>query len=215
MSVRASDAGVLRSGIAVEWWSIGWMVVEAVVSLGAGVAAGSVALIAFGADSVIELISAGVLLRRLRMEHAGGRASSVKAIERRASATVGILLFLLAIWVVASAFRDFVVHAQPEISLVGLVLAAASTVIMPWIVATKRKVAVRIGSAALKADAACGVVCAYMAGTLLIGLALRALFGWWWADPLAALGIVYFVVREGWEAVEAARGRTESCGCCD
>ncbi len=213
MSGRASDAGALRSGIAIEWWSIGWMGVEAAVSLVAGVTAGSVALIAFGADSVIELISAGVLLRRLRAEQAGQRASSVEVTERGASAIVGILLFLLALWVVGSALRDFVVHARPESSIVGLVLAAASTVIMPWIVTAKRKVAARIGSAALRADAACGVVCAYMAGTLLIGLALRALFGWWWADPLAALGIGYFIVREGWEAIEAARGHAESCGC--
>ena len=215
MSARAADARALRSGIAIEWWTIGWMTVEAVVSLGAGVAAGSVALVAFGADSVIELISAGVLLRRLGLEQAGGSASSVETVERRAAAVVGGLLFALALWVVASTGRDLLVRARPETSLAGLLLAAASSVVMPWIVATKRRVATRIRSAALKADAACGIVCAYMAVTLLIGLGLRALFGWWWADPLAALGIVYFVVREGWEAIEAARGRTNGCGCCE
>ena len=213
MSARASDAGALRSGIAIEWWSIGWMVLEAAVSLGAGAAAGSVALVAFGADSVIELVSAGVLLRRLRVEQAGGCAGEVQAAERKASGLVGVLLFLLAIWVVGSVLRDVLTHAQPESSPAGLIIAAASTVVMPWIVATKRRVAARIGSVALRADAACGIVCAYMAATLLAGLALRALFGWWWADPLAALGIVYFIVREGWEAIEAARGRADACGC--
>lgn len=191
-----------------------WMTVEALVSVGAGVAAGSVALVAFGADSVIELISAGVLLRRLGLEQAGGSADSVETVERRATAVVGVLLCALALWVVASIGRDLLVRARPETSLVGLLLAAASVVVMPWIVATKRTVASRIGSAALKADAACGTVCAYMALTLLIGLGLRALYGWWWADPLAALGIVYFAVREGWEAVAAAWGRAEGRGCC-
>lgn len=213
MSARASDAGALRSGIAIEWWTIGWMVLEAVVSLGAGTAAGSVALVAFGADSVIELVSAGVLLRRLRVEQAGGCAGEVQAAERRASGLVGILLFLLALWVVGSVLRGLLTHARPESSPAGLVIAAASTVVMPWIVSAKRRVAARIGSPALRADAACGIVCAYMAATLLAGLALRAMFGWWWADPLAALGIVYFIVREGWEAIEAARGRADACGC--
>jgi len=197
----------------IEWWTIGWMAMEAAVSLGAGAVAGSVALVAFGADSVIELISAGVLLRRLRVEQAGGYAGDVQAAERRASGLVGVLLLLLAIWVAGSVLRDLLTRAQPESSPAGLVIAAASTVVMPWIVSTKRRIATRIGSPALRADAACGIVCAYMAATLLAGLALRAMFGWWWADPLAALGIVYFIVREGWEAVEAARGRADACGC--
>ncbi len=213
MSARAVDADTLRRGIAIEWWTVGWMTLEAVVSLGAGVAAGSVALVAFGADSVIELISAGVLLRRLGLEQAGASASGIEAAERRASTVVGVLLFALALWVLTSIGRNLLVRARPETSIAGVLLAAASAVVMPWIVATKRRVAARIGSAALKADAACGIICAYMAATLLIGLGLRALFGWWWADPLAALGIVYFVVREGWEAIEAARGRAD--GCCD
>ena len=215
MSARAADAGPLRRGIAVERWTIGWMLVEAAVSLGAGAAAGSVALLAFGADSVIELISAGVLLRRLRLEQAGGGGVRLETSERRASAIVGALLFLLALWVAGSALRDLLLHARPARSPLGLALAAASTAIMPWIVAVKRRVAPSIGSAALRANAACGMVCAYTAGTLLIGMALRTWLGWWWADPLAALGIVYFVVREGREAVEAARGRADGCGCDD
>ena len=132
----------------------------------------------------------------------------MQAAERRASGVVGVLLFLLAAWVVGSALRDLLMHARPESSAVGLAVAAAALV-MPWTVSTKRRAAESIGSAALRADAACGVTCAYLAGTLLAGLGLRAVFGWWWADPLAALGIVYFVVREGREAVMAARGRVD------
>jgi divalent metal cation (Fe/Co/Zn/Cd) transporter len=192
------------------------MALEAAVGLGAGLGARSVALVAFGADSVIELISAGVLLRRLGLERAGGDADRVALLERRSSAVVGVLLFALALWVLAGVARDILlVPARPEPSLPGLLLAAASALVMPWIVATKRRVAARIGSAALRADAACGTVCAAMAVTLLLGLGLRDLFGWWWADPLAALGIAVFVVREGAEALRAARGATDGCGCCD
>lgn len=214
MAIGAGEHRALRSGIAIEWWSIAWMTVEAVVSLAAARAAGSVALLAFGADSAIELVSAAVLLRRLGVERGGGSAARVASAERRASWVTGGLLLLLAAWVVAVAAADLFHQAPPDASLPGLVIAAASTVVMPWIVRQKRRVAARIGSAALKADAGCGVVCTYMAGTLLVGLALRAAFGWWWADPVAALGIVYFIVREGWEAIEAARGRTDGCGRC-
>ena len=213
MSAAVSDRRALRAGIAIEWWSIGWMAAEAAVSLSAGAAAGSIALIAFGADSLIELVSAGTLLRRLRVEQAGGCAGEVQAAERKASGVVGILLFLLAIWVVGSVLRDVLTRARPEGSPAGLIIAAASTVVMPWIVATKRRIADRIGGPALRADAACGLVCATMAGTLLAGLALRAVLGWWWADPLAALGIVYFIIREGREAMAVARGRADACGC--
>ena len=125
----------------------------------------------------------------MRERGAGGGTPGIRG--RRGSAVP------LSAWVVGSALRDLLMRARPESSPVGLAVAAASTLVMPWIVSTKRRVAESIGSAALRADAACGVTCAYMAGTLLAGLGLRAVFGWWWADPLAALGIVYFVVREG------------------
>ena len=214
MAGRAVDGRALRRGIAVEWWSIAWMTVEAVVSLAAALTAGSVALLAFGADSAIEIVSAAVVLRRLGLEQGGGSAARVATAERRASWVTGVLLLLLAGWVVGDAAVDLLRHVRPEASAPGLAIAAASTVVMPWIVRQKRCVAAQIGSIALKADAACGVVCAYMAATLLVGLVVRAAFGWWWADPVAALGIVYFIVREGWEAIEAARGRGDGCGCC-
>ena len=211
-SGTAADVA-LRSGVAVEWWSIGWMVVEAGVSLTAGVAAGSVALLAFGADSAIEIASAAVLLRRLAVERRGSAATAVAEAERRAAWAAGVLLLLLAACIVVDAGSALLRHSRPGASAVGLAVAAASTVVMPWLVRWKRRVAARIGSAALKADAACGMVCAYMAATLLAGLALNAAFGWWWADPAAALAMVYFIVREGWESTLAARGRGQG-GCC-
>jgi hypothetical protein len=148
-------------------------------------------------------ISAGVLLRRLSVERDGGSAQRVQMAERRASAVVAGLLYALSRWVLAG--RDLLlVRSRPERSLPGLLLASSAGV-MPWIVS--------IGSAALRADAASGIVYTYMAVTLLLGLALRSLSGWWWAEPLAALGMVSLVAREG--AAGAARGRADHCGCCD
>ena len=209
MESVSTQTAALRLGIRVEWLTVAWMIVEAAVSVAAGVAAGSIALIAFGADSVIELVAAGTLLWRLRLEAAGpASAGRIDQAERRASRMVGASLLALAAYVVVQAVYNLWTRAAPEPSLPGIAVAVAALVIMPALVRTKRRIASAIGSAALRGDAACGVVCAYMAATLLVGLGLRAALGWWWADPLAALGIVYFVVREGREAL------TAEAGCC-
>ena len=205
----SSNTAALRTGIRVEWLTIAWMTVEAVVSVSAGVAAGSIALIAFGADSVIELASGAVLLWRLRVESVGTSAAGVAGAERRASRFVGWSLLLLAVYVTVQSAYDLWTRAAPEASLPGIALAAAALLVMPGLIRTKRRIADAINSPALKGDAACGTVCVYMAATLLVGLVLRAAFGWWWADPAAALGIVYFIVREGREALTAQDG----CGC--
>lgn len=207
----SSGVGAIRAGIRIEWVTIAWMIVEAAVSVAAGLAAGSIALIAFGVDSVIELVSAGTLLWRLRLEDAGPAASErIERAERLASRIVGASLLALAAYVVLQSGYDLWTRSAPERSLPGIAIAAAALVVMPALVRAKARVASTIGSAALRGDAACGVVCAYMAATLLAGLVLRAAFGWWWADPVAALGIVYFIVREGREALAGARD-----GCCD
>lgn len=203
-------AASLRAGIRIEWLTIGWMLVETVVAIGAGAAARSIALIAFGLDSVLELVSATVVLARLRAESSGPAmtAEQVEHAEQRASRIVGWSLLFLAAYVVIHSGYVLLTHTAPESSPLGIALAVAALVVMPALVRTKRKISAALGSAALKGDAAEGVVCAYMAATLLTGLAVRAAFGWWWADPLAALGIVYFIVREGREAL--AGGHT----CC-
>jgi divalent metal cation (Fe/Co/Zn/Cd) transporter len=208
MNVRVGD---IRAGIRVEWFTIVWMVIEALLSVGAGLAAGSIALLAFGLDSVLELVSAGVLMWRLRMESLGLVPSTlIEQAERRASRVVGWSLLLLAAYVVIQSAYDLWRRAAPESSPIGIALAAAALLIMPALVRTKLRIASAINSPALKGDAACGVVCLYMAATLLVGLVLRAWLGWWWADPVAALGIVYFIIREGREALTAQDG----CGCC-
>jgi divalent metal cation (Fe/Co/Zn/Cd) transporter len=200
----------LRAGINAEWLTIVWMVIEAAVSFSAGLAAGSIALIAFGADSIIELIAGGVLLWRLTVgRDAPGGAERVERAEGIGSKVVGWSLLALAAYVAVQAAYDLWTRAVPDSSLVGIALAAAALVVMPALVRTKLRVARAIESPALRGDAMCGVVCAYMAATLLVGLGLRAVCGWWWADPVAALGIVYFIVHEGLEALSAERG----CAC--
>lgn len=202
-------ARLVRQGITVEWLTLAWMIVEVGVSITAALLAGSVALMAFGLDSGIELISAGVMVWRLRIEQLGGDHERVEHAERRAALVVGWSLMLLAVYVVISAAWGLWHRTQPETTSLGIAIAAAALIIMPLFVRVKRRIADRIGSAALRGDAAEGVVCAYMAAVLLAGLALRAVFGWWWADSVAALGIVYFIVREGREALEEARGEEE------
>ena len=196
----------VRAALLVEWITILWTVIEVMVSLSAAVTAGSVALMAFGLDSAIELVSAGVLIWRLDVERRGGSEEQTGQAERRAAGIVGWSLVLLAIYVVLSAGWDLWHHAAPNSTAWGIAIAIAALVVMPILVMVKRRIAQRIGSHALKADAAEGIVCAYMAAVLLVGLVLRGVFGWWWADPVSALGIMYFIVREGREAIRASHG---------
>jgi divalent metal cation (Fe/Co/Zn/Cd) transporter len=194
---RARD---LRRGLLIEGVTIVWMVVEAAVAIGVGITARSGAALAFGIDSVIELGSAGVLVWRLRAEADQQPGIIVEAVERKAGRIVGGALFALAAYVVLQSAAALLLRVEPRPSLPGIGLAIAAVLGMPLLARFKRGVADSIGSAALKGDAACSITCAYMSATLLGGLALNALFGWWWADPIAALGIVYFLAREGREA---------------
>lgn len=200
MSERAAN---LRAGIRIEWLTIGWMVLEAGVALYAGLVARSIALMAFGLDSVIELMSATAVLARLRAEErgAGMTAEQVEQAEQRASRVVGWSLLILAAYVVVHSGYALLTRAAPDSSPAGIAIAIAALVVMPSLVRAKRRISSALASPALRGDAAEGIVCVYMAATLLAGLVLRAVFGWWWADPLAGLGIVYFIVREGREAL--------------
>jgi divalent metal cation (Fe/Co/Zn/Cd) transporter len=190
----------LQHGLVIEAVTIAWMVIEAAMAIGVGVTARSGVAIAFGVDSLIELGSAGVLVWRLRAESEQRSRDEVKGIERKAGRIVGGALFALAAYVVFQSIAVLVWRVAPEPSRPGIVLAIAAMIGMPVLARVKAGVAESIGSPALKGDAACSMTCAYMAATLLGGLALNALFGWWWADPIAALGIVYFLAREGQES---------------
>jgi len=204
----------IRPGIWIELVTIGWMTVEASVALITGFLTRSISLQGFGIDSIIELISGGVLLWRLLVEQRGGSDEAVERAERRAAWVSALSLFVLALYIVAASILTFALRTRPESSAWGIGLAIAAAIIMPLLWQGKLRIARRIGSAALKADAACSVTCAYMSVTLLVGLSLNALFGWWWADPLAALVLLYFIVREGREALHEAR-TGEMCACGD
>jgi divalent metal cation (Fe/Co/Zn/Cd) transporter len=218
-TTTASHAQQVRLGIWIELVTIGWMTIEATVALLVGFTTRSVSLQGFGIDSLIELLAGSILLFRLIIEARGGPLEGIERAERRACWVTAISLFALSVYLVGDSLLTFLTKTQPEASWWGVGLAIAAAIFMPVLWQGKLRVAKRIGSAALKADAACSVTCAYMSLTLLMGLLLNRTFGWWWADPLAGLALVYFLVREGREALQEARtGKTCSCGdeeCCE
>jgi len=204
----------VRLGIWIEVVTIAWMTTEASVAISVGFATASVSLQGFGIESIIELIAGTILLWRLLVEQRGGAVEAVERAERRAAWITAVSLFALAVYIVGDSALALLTGSRPQASWWGIGLAVAAAIVMPLLWQGKLHVAKRIGSAALKADAACSVTCAYMSFTLLAGLLLNRLFGWWWADPLAALALVYFIVREGREAWQEAR-TGERCECGD
>lgn len=191
-----------------EYFTLAWNTLEAVVSLAAGLLAGSIALIGFGLDSVIENGSATALLWRLRNANETTPLQRERA-ERRALRVIGILFLLLAIYIAVDSTLMLVRHVVPERSKIGILMTAASVVVMPLLGRAKRRTAAQLASGALRADSRQSDFCAYLAGVTLGGLCLNAAFGLWWADPLAALLITIIIAREG---VSALRGQTCECG---
>ena len=182
------------------------MAVEAVLAIGAGIAARSVLLSAFGFDSVIELSSGAILLWRLSSEARGSHASNLEAVERRATLISAALLALLCAYLVFVGLGGILLQLHPSGSLLGVAVTAVAVIAMPVLAWRKRRVNLVIGSPALRADIAETVTCAYMAAATLAGSALNLAFGWWWAEYAAALALLVFVVMETREAIEAARG---------
>jgi divalent metal cation (Fe/Co/Zn/Cd) transporter len=193
-------------GVRIEVFTVIWMVVEAVVSSGAGVLAGSALLTAFGLDSVVELISGAILLWRLLVEARGEDAEYVEQAERRSAWVVFVCLALLCLYVLGTSLNGLVTKARPEGSLIGIAIAAAAVLVMPWLAFTKRRIAARIESGALRGDAASSLTCGYMAGAVLVGVLLNTLFHWWWAEDVAALVFLMFLFQETREVLEEARG---------
>ena len=203
--MEQSRLSQVQAGIRIEIITIVWMVIEMAVSIGAGVAAGSVLLIAFGLDSLIELIGGGILLWRLRVEAQSGDDERVEQAEHRAAWVIAFCLAALCVYTLVSAAYGLLSHSRPETSLAGIAVSAAAVLVMPYLAVTKRRVATRIDSDALAGDAVNSITCAYMAGTVLLGLAANAVFGWWWAESVAALLFLVWLVRETIEAFEEAR----------
>jgi divalent metal cation (Fe/Co/Zn/Cd) transporter len=205
-----ADAGrrvaAVRSGARLELVTVVWMAVEAVLAIGAGIAARSVLLTAFGFDSVIELLSGAILLWRLSSEARGSDASHIEGVERRATVISAALLALLCAYLVLVGLGGILLQLHPSGSVLGVAVSVVAVIVMPALAWRKREVNLVIGSAALRADIAETVTCAYMAAATLAGAALNLAFGWWWAEYAAALALLVFVVMEAREAIEAARG---------
>ena len=196
----------VRQGIALEYLTIGWNLLECLVAVTAGILAGSVALVGFGVDSAIESVSGSVLLWRLYAER---RGSHVEKIERRALWMVGVSFLLLAVYVAYDSVTTLIERKEPERSLIGILVAIVSLIVMPFLARAKRKAAANLNSAALLADSRQTSLCAYLSAILVGGLALNATVGWWWADPLAALLMVPIIANEGKEAIKG-----ETCPDC-
>lgn len=193
----------IQRGRRLEYFGLGWNVVEAVVAIGAGIFAGSTALLGFGIDSVIESLSGAVLLWRLSLREKGEQR------EQMARKLVGVSLLILAAYVAYEASESLVKREPPAASYVGIGLAVLSVIVMPLLARAKRVAATSLKSRAMHADSKQTDICGYLSTILLIGLGANALFGWWWADPVAALAMVPIIGKEG---IEAMRG--ERCGCC-
>jgi divalent metal cation (Fe/Co/Zn/Cd) transporter len=190
---------LIRDAFRLEWLTIGWMSIEAVVALISGVAAGSLVLIAFGLDSVIELISAGVLMWRLSVELRHGQAFSEDA-ERLASRIGGVLLFALAAYVVLAAGWHLWTQHGEDFSLPGLILTALAIPIMRYLARHKIDLANKLGSRALRADAMESITCGWLSLVAVVTLTAQALFGFWWIDSIGSLAIVWLLIKEGREA---------------
>ena len=191
---------LLRRAMTLELMTLGWNIVEGLIAVSAALAAGSIALLGFGVDSFVESASAGVMIWRLRSEKSGRDAQAIEALDKRAHKLVGVSLFALGAYVAIDAVRALWTGERPSPSAVGLALLGVSFVLMVWLARAKRRVAARLGSRAMAADAFQTTACWWLSLVAMSGLGLNAALGWWWADPLAAIGIVYFLVAEGAEA---------------
>ena len=212
MTVLAPDRrrALHRRALWLEYFTVGWNIVEGVVAIGAGIVAGSVALIGFGADSAIEVVSAVGLLWRLRKAGPDAPIGEESDAEKRALYVVAATFFLLAVYIAYDSIIALMGHTEPLTSPVGIVLAAVSLLVMPALAFAKQRVGKQMGSTALVADSKETWVCSYLSLSLLLGVGLFAAFGWWWADPIGALAMLPVIVWQGWETLTEAREHTDS-----
>jgi divalent metal cation (Fe/Co/Zn/Cd) transporter len=211
VSVGTTEArgNLLSRALRLEWLTVGWNVAEGLIALAAASAAGSVALLGFGIDSFVESASGGILVWRLLAEK-GTRADphAIERLDHRARKLVAVTLFVLAAYVAVDAGVALWRLERPHSSPVGIALTLISMAVMVWLARAKRRTAAALVSRALAADAFQTTACWWLSAITLAGVGLNAALGWWWADPLAALGMTPLLIREG---REAWRGE-ECCG---
>jgi divalent metal cation (Fe/Co/Zn/Cd) transporter len=193
---------LIRRAKALSWLSLAWMTVEGAVAITAAILAGSVALLGFGLDSVIEGVASVVIIWRFT----GARRLSDEA-EDRAQKLVAVQFFVLAPYVAQDAIRALAGGEHPDTSWLGIGLAISSILIMPWLGRAKQRIGAALGSSATSGEGTQNLLCAYLAAGVLVGLLANVVVGWWWLDPVVALGIAGVAVKEG---VETWRGE----GCC-
>ena len=199
---------LLRRALRLEYVTVGWNIVEGVIAIAAGMAAGSVALVGFGIDSFVESASGSVMIWRLHAERRATDPERIEHVERRAQKLVAGSLGLLAGYIAWDAVTSLLAGERPEPSVVGLALAVASLLAMWWLAREKRRVGIALGSRAMTADAFQTNACFWLSLVMLVGIGLNALLGWWWADPVAALGMTVFIAKEAREAWE---GEDDCC----
>ena len=200
-------SSALRTALRLEMITLVWMAIEAAVALAAGIIARSLLLVAFGIDSAIELASAVVVFRRFRIElheKFAGNQEDAKGIERKTAPIAGYLLLLLSAYVLVQAVFGLVTRHAAETSPLGIAVAIIAAIGMPFLAQAKFRIANRIKSRSLRADAMETLACGYLAWVLLVGLGLNAITHWWWIDSVAALAIVPLLIREGWESVSGS-----------
>ncbi len=208
MPKKDSMAELHKKALYLEYFTIGYNILEGVFSILAGYLASSIALIGFGLDSGIESISGAVLIWRLT-RHGRVSEEEEERVEKRAVRFVGVSFFILGAYILFESLRKLYSHEHPEPSLFGIIIAVLSVVIMPLLSYSKYRTAKKIRSRSLEADSRQTLVCSLLSVALIIGLGLNYLYGLWWADPVAALVIVAFIVREGYEALFEEK----ACGC--
>ncbi len=209
-AIQRADAGnrpeAVRGALGLEYFTVGWNVVEGVVAVVAALLAGSVALLGFGLDSFVECASGLVMIWRLRAEQRGRLSDAeLDRTEHRARKAVAASLFALAAYVAADAIHSLIAAEHPSFSAAGAGLLVLSLLVMVWLARAKRKLAGKLGSGALHADAFQTTACWWLSLSALVGLGLNGALGWWWADPVAALAISAFVAREAREAWRGER----------
>ena len=198
-----------RRGLLLEWFTVAWNVVEAIVAIGVGVVVGSVALVGFGVDSGLEVISAVALLWRLRKAGPHASAEEHGAAERKALYLVAATFYLLAAYILYEAVGALLSGEGPESSTVALVLSVVSILMMPTLAYFKGRTGRELGSRALVADSVETWVCAYLSVALLAAVGFNTAFGWWWADPAGALAMLPVILWQGWETLGEAREEGE------
>jgi len=200
---EANRTALVKKGRSLEIFTIIWNSLEGFIAIASGIIAGSIALVGFGFDSGIEVLSGLIMWVRLSLDANEARREKIENISLR---LVGVSFLILAAYVGFDSISMLLNHEPPRKSVIGIALAVLSLVIMPWLAKQKRTVATAINSRSLAADAKQTDFCVYLSAILLVGLLLNSLFGWWWADPVSALLMVPIIAKEGWEGT-----RGESC----